>query len=200
MRSYILSVYLSWYLLWAGINIALGALAAVGMYFLGQARGKPKLARLGMILTPISGIVFLSIPTAIAFFILLCVTHRDIGGSTYYADASSYADYSGGVLGLSGLDGDMKDRVYAIGSAGIMIGRDASCAIRYGDGTPGVSRQHCALYWQGSDLMIVDLNSAYGTYLADGSRLPPQYPTRLSAGSRFYVADRAQLFQVIIMK
>lgn len=104
------------------------------------------------------------------------------------------------VLGLNCLDGPLRSRMYKIDYNGVVIGRDGSCGICFGENAPGVSRQHCSLYWVDGALMLTDLNSAYGTYMGDGSRLPPQYPVRLSAGSRFYVGDQRNLFQVIIMK
>ena len=46
--------------------------------------------------------------------------------------------------------------------------------------------------------VVTDLNSTYGTFLGDGRRLPPNYPTQLAAGSRFYLADTNCLFQLTL--
>ena len=60
-------------------------------------------------------------------------------------------------------------RAYALGdSEEVVIGRDAHCDIRITSSS--VSREHCAVEWQGRSLVLRDLGSTGGTY-ADGSRL-----------------------------
>ena len=45
--------------------------------------------------------------------------------------------------------------------------------------------------------MLVDLGSSYGTYLGDGRQLPPNYPKHVTAGTRFYLDNTGDLFQII---
>jgi pSer/pThr/pTyr-binding forkhead associated (FHA) protein len=60
-------------------------------------------------------------------------------------------------------------RAYALGdSEEVVIGRDAHCDIRIA--ASSVSREHCAVEWQGRSLVLRDLGSTGGTY-ANGNRL-----------------------------
>lgn len=78
----------------------------------------------------------------------------------------------------------------------IILGRDAeACKIVYGEGTPGISRKHCALTWDAEKqcFVLMDLDPSYGTFLEDGTRLEPRKPYRLQPGARFYLAERANM-------
>ncbi len=88
--------------------------------------------------------------------------------------------------------------MYNVGREGLMFGRDSDCAVRFSPDTRGISRHHCAIRWQQGIPVLVDLNSAYGTFLGDGRKLPPSYPTAVAAGSRFYLAAPSNLFQITI--
>ena len=47
--------------------------------------------------------------------------------------------------------------------------------------------------------MLIYLGSTYGTFLADGKQLPPNYPEPVAAGTRFYVGNKGNLFQIIVL-
>ena len=66
------------------------------------------------------------------------------------------------------------------------------------EGTPGISRRHACIRYQQGMPMLIDLGSSYGTYLADGKQLPPNYPEPVAAGTRFYLGNRGNMFQVIV--
>ena len=92
----------------------------------------------------------------------------------------------------------MQGQTYPIRGNEMLFGREAVCAVRMPDGTPGVSRRHCCIRWQQGIPMLIDLGSTYGTFLADGKQLPPNYPEPVAAGTRFYVGNKGNLFQIIV--
>ena len=74
----------------------------------------------------------------------------------------------------------------------VQLGRDpAVCRLSYQDGTPGVSGRHCQVYFdEGEGLFVVtDLNSTYGTFLANGQRIAPDTPVKLPPKSSFYLGE-----------
>lgn len=76
----------------------------------------------------------------------------------------------------------------------ILIGRDvASCTIVFREGTPGISSRHCSVSYDKSsgDFILTDLNSTYGTFLANGQKLTPGMPYHLKAKERFYLGGDA---------
>jgi len=80
----------------------------------------------------------------------------------------------------------------------ILFGRDAvTCNIVYPDGTPGISTLHCKLMVSENGLTIMDLDSSYGTFLGDGTRLAPYQPFSLQSGDSFYLATRENAFTVL---
>ena len=191
-------------ILFMALSMLSGAVFGLIPFFAGKHLGKPNLGQLGWKWTMVSGLLFLQIPTAIGFVVAIIVRNYD-----YYPPAASASASPSFVpptapapraasLGLTCLSGPLKGRTYTISENGIMIGRDHDCAIRFDGNTPGISRHHCSLRFQNGALMLTDLGSAYGTYLSDGRKLPPQYPTQVGAGSRFFLGDQANLFQIVI--
>ena len=76
----------------------------------------------------------------------------------------------------------------------VQIGRDpASCQISFREGTPGVSRHHCQVSWDGArgEFVLMDMKSTYGTYLNNGQKLNPGVSYYLRPGDSFYIGDRA---------
>jgi len=60
-------------------------------------------------------------------------------------------------------------RSFALGdNAEVIVGRDESCDIRIA--ARSVSREHCAIEQQGAELILRDLDSSGGTYVA-GNRV-----------------------------
>lgn len=92
--------------------------------------------------------------------------------------------------------GPMQGQTFPVGG-GILFGRDAACHVRFPDGTPGVSARHCCLRRDNGVLTLADLGSRHGTFLADGRQLPPNYPTPVAAGTRFYLGSTGIQFQIM---
>ena len=95
------------------------------------------------------------------------------------------------------INGPMQGQTFSLGPQGLWFGRDAACAVRFPDGTPGISRVHCRLGWDRGAPVLVDLNSRFGTFLVSGKQLPPNYPEAVSPGARFYLGNPGNLFQII---
>jgi S1-C subfamily serine protease len=77
-------------------------------------------------------------------------------------------------------------------SAPILLGRDVSaCRLIFRDGTPGVSAQHCKIYFdeKNETFVLTDLHSRYGTFLTNGQKLPPGVPYNLKARDSFYLGE-----------
>ena len=76
----------------------------------------------------------------------------------------------------------------------VQLGRDAAtCRLVYQDGTPGVSSHHCQIFFDEQEQMFVvtDLNSTYGTFLANGQRIAPDTPVKLPPRSSIYLGEAA---------
>ena len=104
-----------------------------------------------------------------------------------------------GGLALNCLAGPLKGQIYPFNTGGMMLGRDTDCTVRFPSAASGISRHHCALRWQQGVPVLVDLGSAYGTYMGDGRRLPPNYPMSVGPGTRFYLSNPGNLFQITVI-
>ena len=84
----------------------------------------------------------------------------------------------------------------------VYIGRDPQlCQMVFPDGTPGISRTHCMLHLVvhtgGRDYVeLKDLNSSYGTFLPDGTRLTPSVAARLKSGDSFFIGSQENMISV----
>ena len=80
---------------------------------------------------------------------------------------------------LIGVEGPLKDQRFTLEKGGkLRIGRGQSCNVRFKDGTPGVSRIHCEIRFDGKTATITDLKSSYGTYV-DRKKLDPNVTVTL---------------------
>lgn len=101
-------------------------------------------------------------------------------------------------LKLKGVDGMYKDAVFPLDSD-IIMGRDYRVAnVVFGEKAQKISRSHCKLRVRSNgEVVLIDLGSSNGTYLADGSKLKPQIEYHISKGECFYLADKQELFRII---
>ena len=191
--------FIAWYL----IMLVCGGLIGLIPYGMGRFLNKPRFGQLGLILCAISALVHPAIPLVLAmgFVLAMFLFRQDLrfpgyGASVSYPLAGQPVYTPSRGTRLICAAGPLKGQVYAIGSAGLTIGRDNGCVVRIPDHTPGISRCHCSIRFQQGCLMLVDMNSAYGTFLGNGTRLPQNYPTQLSDGSRFYLGSPNVMFEV----
>ena len=79
----------------------------------------------------------------------------------------------------------------------VVIGRsNTGCHIHYPENTPGISRRHCSIRVEGGQVLLRDLGSTSGTFLANGTRLTQQADVPLTEGATFYLADTGQMFRL----
>ncbi len=77
------------------------------------------------------------------------------------------------------------------------LGRSPSeCNLVFAMDTPGISKLHCELIPKDSGVQIRDMNSTYGTFLGDGTRLSPGQLALLRPGDTFYLATKEVSFQI----
>lgn len=88
---------------------------------------------------------------------------------------------------VRGLSGCFSGQTFPMNS-GLRMGRSAQCQIRFPEGTPGISSNHCELAMENGSLLLTDLGSSYGTFLR-GSKLIPNTPGILNPGETFTLAE-----------
>lgn len=192
-----MGTFLAWYI----IMLVCGALIGLIPFGLGRYLYKPHLGQLGLIFCAVSALLHPALPLAVATgaVIALMIVKNDIGcnrNDVSFANTWGHQKSRGAGMHLYCMAGPLKGRIYRIGSAGLTIGRDSRCTVRLPDGTAGISRCHCSIRFYRGEPVLVDMNSAYGTFLGDGTRLSPNNPMRLGAGSRFYLGSPNVLFEI----
>ena len=194
-----------------------GALLGLLPFFIGRGVGKPNLGMLALICCTVSGVISVLIFVGLAFLVmvgfiiavLVCqydirpvVNNRPAPPPVQYTQPAGpivYGYNDNSALGLTCLSGPLKGRTYRVSRDGLMIGRDYDCGVRFAPNTPGISRHHCSIRWYQGGPVLVDLSSSHGSFLADGRQIPPNYPTALQVGSRFYLGDPQYMFQLVQM-
>jgi hypothetical protein len=100
---------------------------------------------------------------------------------------------------IRALGGHFSGRNFEI-SGRVMMGRDGSkCMVAYPVDSAGISGIHCEVYVEGATAYVRDLGSSYGTFLANGTKLPEKSPQPLRNGDRFYLANAENTFELTIM-
>lgn len=102
-------------------------------------------------------------------------------------------------LALVCLTGPLAGQTYPVAPEGLMLGRDYDCGVCFPCGTPRIARHHCSVRWYRGGPALVDLGSAYGSFLPDGRRLPENLPFPVQAGCRFYLGSPDYSFELISM-
>lgn len=104
---------------------------------------------------------------------------------------------------LRALSGEHKGKTFPLyDMREFTIGRNPQCAIRFRPDTQGVSGLHCKVEVEcysgiGTsqiEVRLTDLNSTYGTYLGNGTRLTPNKAYQLRAGDTFLLANGGPAF------
>lgn len=123
---------------------------------------------------------------------------KGLGGQQYQAQPSYgvRAESGSGAYGVSCIIGPMQGQRFAIGPMGLTFGRDPNCSVSFPANATGVSRMHCRLYTENGLFMLIDLGSSYGTYLSNGLRLPQNTPFTVELGTRFYLGNQSNTFEI----
>lgn len=193
-------------IVYLAVSVLVGCLFGLVPFFLGRYRYRPNMGRWGFIWCGVAGPFLLPFLVMLGFVVAILVSEQDARPPrepqpvAYPRPAPRRVaePIAQGGLTLTCLAGPLRGQSYPIGAAGLMFGRDTDCHVRFPSQSTGISRHHCAVRWQQGVPVLVDLNSAYGTYLGDGKQLPPNYPTPVGPGSRFYLGGPANLFQITV--
>jgi len=119
----------------------------------------------------IAGIALAAIAIA-AVVVVLVIKNRPVHGRALYGVNGS----------LEGQKFVLKRKMY--------IGRDSGkCAIAFPNSTAGVSKVHCCIGYNGKEVVVMDMNSKYGTWI-DDHQLAPKTPTRLHRGHTLYIGSQ----------
>jgi hypothetical protein len=102
----------------------------------------------------------------------------------------------GSSLRLVAAGGPLKGREYAPANGTLVFGREKTSNVCFPAETPGISRNHCRVYQNGSHMMLEDLGSTYGTVLKGYGKLKPNVPVEVIKGDSFYLGDQGNLFLV----
>lgn len=79
----------------------------------------------------------------------------------------------------------------------LIFGRSVrNCNMVFPEETAGISRLHCEIVPKAEGLLLKDLNSSYGTFLENGSRVYEGSPVLLKKGDVFYLASKENMFKV----
>ena len=96
--------------------------------------------------------------------------------------------------------GQYRNRKYRMGSGTVLVGRRPDCQIRYEDGTPGISGEHCTVTWDAvrEEFIVRDLASTYGTFRKDGTRLKANQSCRLETGELLQLGDFSNYLRLTV--
>lgn len=118
------------------------------------------------------------------------VTTMDAAGSAAVSGSAGSVGYH-----LTGLSGPLTGKRYAL-TRNVRIGRNSANDIVFPEGTPGISGSHCMLIPHGNCVYLTDLDSSYGTFLENGTKLTPKTKYPLRKGDVFYLAGKGQSFRL----
>lgn len=97
------------------------------------------------------------------------------------------------LVGLSGLYTGEKHPI----DGKIVIGRNASkCNLAFHEDQTDISNVHCEIALNGETVILTDLGSTNGTFLADGTKLKANDPVILNGGDKFYLAGQGNMFEI----
>lgn len=97
---------------------------------------------------------------------------------------------------LTVISGALKGTSIPLDSS-VVIGRDGSrCQMVYPQDCPGISGVHCEVYVQDGSCHLRDLDSRYGTFLSDGTKLTRGMTAALEDGDTFYLAEKGNTVEI----
>lgn len=116
------------------------------------------------------------------------------------SDYTSTMRAQGGQIGLRGVSGMYSGLTFNLGPGETLtIGRDAKLAqIVISEGSDMVSRTHCRISFdQQQNVYLLTDESKNGTFLSDGTRLPPNTPNKMARGAVVCLGDSSNSFRLL---
>lgn len=99
------------------------------------------------------------------------------------------------------VSGVLKGSIWQPDSFGAFtIGRGEENHIRFPQSANGISRKHCRIRQTSRGWVVCDLNSSYGTYLANGKRLPSGIEVPIQDGDYIYLGGKENVLQFKISR
>ena len=154
--------------------------------------------RPGLALVPAVGIGIAAAAAAVLVIVIVAVRRKKPAPVPAGAPAAPVMNPApaGTELRIQGQSGTFAGRRFSINGQ-VRIGRDpAANDLVYPAGTPGISGRHCVVTLSDGQVMVTDLGSSYGTFLAGGRKLTPNQPTPLHIGDRFYLGAEKESFVI----
>ena len=100
---------------------------------------------------------------------------------------------------LRGISGEFAGSTVELGDEPVLIGRDPkTCQLVFPAPVEGISKRHCIVRFHAKSqcFLLVDCNSANGTFVVNSGRLPNGGSQLLNAGQRFYLTSPENMFEV----
>lgn len=102
-----------------------------------------------------------------------------------------------GTVSVKGISGIFAGRSFGLGREGrILFGREAGAAVCFPNEARGISGRHCEIKIKEGVPVLIDRESTYGTFMADGKKLEPNVPYRIHNGMEFYLAAKENKFEI----
>jgi hypothetical protein len=118
-------------------------------------------------------------------------------------EPATYVPLTAGTTGtrpsLHGVAGQYQGKTFGLDGGPSVLGRDQRAAnLVFAADAHSISKRHCMVSWDSARKIFViqDLGSTNGTFLATGERLTPGQSRDLPAGSRFFIGDLRNQFEV----
>lgn len=100
---------------------------------------------------------------------------------------------------LRGISGEFAGSAVELSDEPLLIGRDPkTCQLVFPAPVQGISKRHCIVRFHAKSqcFLLVDCNSANGTFIVNSGRLPNGGSQLLNAGQRFYLTAPENMFEV----
>lgn len=97
---------------------------------------------------------------------------------------------------LRAVSGTFRGAVFPLEGETVIGRGNTGCHIHFPAQMPGISRRHCSIRKEGSQVLLKDLGSTSGTFLGNGTRLLQNTEYPLTEGQTFYLADSKEMFQL----
>lgn len=111
---------------------------------------------------------------------------------------ANFEGKSGKSIEIYALSGKLGGKKYTVEGENATFGRRDKCSVRYDEGTEGISGSHCQIVKSGQGYVLIDQNSTYGTYLADGTKLVAGREYPVQDGTEFYLASPENRFKIAL--
>lgn len=96
------------------------------------------------------------------------------------------------------IKGVYEGREYQLTGQRTTIGRAADANIRYPADTGGISRRHCQILKDTKGLMLMDLESSWGTIIEGKGKIPANQPVIVSEGDRIYLGSDENILTICV--